>query len=279
MPVNLFVRISAGTNAFTSVARSGSPGATCSFYFQPNLTARARAAIQPARFSSLDVVHARYATALALIFIRNRYPAARQIQALHLLLLQAALKAGRQPALARQTQATKQAAPAQKAASKVESDTVFRSRGQSGGTSYSAEAPRSDAKPKTRTSSSGAKRAERRQEADAPKPTYTAKPRKPEPKTRPSNSGAESAYQRQSADKPNRANTEKPESAAAPSNPVASAFEVMGLPVTATLAEVKKAYHKAALQHHPDKGGDAEKFKALSNAYEKVKLHFESLGS
>ncbi|MBI2105236.1 molecular chaperone DnaJ, partial [Candidatus Woesearchaeota archaeon] len=31
--------------------------------------------------------------------------------------------------------------------------------------------------------------------------------------------------------------------------------------------EIKKAYKKLALKHHPDKGGDAEKFKELSEAY------------
>ena len=31
---------------------------------------------------------------------------------------------------------------------------------------------------------------------------------------------------------------------------------------------LKKAYHKAALKHHPDKGGDPEKFKQVKDAYE-----------
>ena len=30
----------------------------------------------------------------------------------------------------------------------------------------------------------------------------------------------------------------------------------------------KKVYHKLSLQHHPDKGGDEEKFKKISKAYE-----------
>jgi hypothetical protein len=37
---------------------------------------------------------------------------------------------------------------------------------------------------------------------------------------------------------------------------------------TATQAEVKKAFRKAAMKHHPDKGGDPEKFAKISNAYE-----------
>ena len=31
---------------------------------------------------------------------------------------------------------------------------------------------------------------------------------------------------------------------------------------------MKKAYHKKALKEHPDKGGDPEKFKDISKAYE-----------
>jgi len=36
----------------------------------------------------------------------------------------------------------------------------------------------------------------------------------------------------------------------------------------ATENEIKKAYHKAALIHHPDKGGDADDFKYVQTAYE-----------
>lgn len=32
--------------------------------------------------------------------------------------------------------------------------------------------------------------------------------------------------------------------------------------------DFKKIYHKLSLQHHPDKGGDEEKFKKISKAYE-----------
>merc|ERR1712060_422868 len=33
-------------------------------------------------------------------------------------------------------------------------------------------------------------------------------------------------------------------------------------------AEIKKAYRKLAVKHHPDKGGDPEKFKEITRAYE-----------
>jgi DnaJ family protein A protein 2 len=47
-----------------------------------------------------------------------------------------------------------------------------------------------------------------------------------------------------------------------------SLYEVLGVPRGADADEVKKAYRKQALQHHPDKGGDPEKFKQVQKAYE-----------
>jgi len=44
-------------------------------------------------------------------------------------------------------------------------------------------------------------------------------------------------------------------------------YEVLGVPRDAAKDEIKRSYRKLALQHHPDKGGDAEKFKELSEAY------------
>jgi len=37
---------------------------------------------------------------------------------------------------------------------------------------------------------------------------------------------------------------------------------------TASADEIKKSFRKKALKEHPDKGGDPEKFKELSVAYE-----------
>ena len=44
-------------------------------------------------------------------------------------------------------------------------------------------------------------------------------------------------------------------------------YERIGVAKDASDNEIKKAYRKLALQHHPDKGGDAEKFKEISEAY------------
>ena len=45
-------------------------------------------------------------------------------------------------------------------------------------------------------------------------------------------------------------------------------YDVLGLTKDATTDDIKKAYRKLAREHHPDKGGDAEKFKKVQEAYE-----------
>jgi len=45
-------------------------------------------------------------------------------------------------------------------------------------------------------------------------------------------------------------------------------YEDLGLAKDATPEEIKKAYRSLARTHHPDKGGDAEKFKQVQEAYE-----------
>mmetsp|Transcript_20631 Transcript_20631/g.45196 ORF Transcript_20631/g.45196 Transcript_20631/m.45196 type:complete len:394 (-) Transcript_20631:104-1285(-) len=45
-------------------------------------------------------------------------------------------------------------------------------------------------------------------------------------------------------------------------------YDILGIARDASAEEIKKAYKKAALQHHPDKGGDSEKFKECGAALE-----------
>lgn len=44
-------------------------------------------------------------------------------------------------------------------------------------------------------------------------------------------------------------------------------YSILEVEKTATLNEINKAYKKLALKHHPDKGGDKEKFQALCLAH------------
>lgn len=45
-------------------------------------------------------------------------------------------------------------------------------------------------------------------------------------------------------------------------------YSILSLEKDATETDIKKAYRKLAVKHHPDKGGDSEKFKEISEAYE-----------
>lgn len=45
-------------------------------------------------------------------------------------------------------------------------------------------------------------------------------------------------------------------------------YDILGVETSVDHTQIKKAYHKLALKHHPDKGGDADKFKKISGAYE-----------
>ncbi len=45
-------------------------------------------------------------------------------------------------------------------------------------------------------------------------------------------------------------------------------YDVLGLTKDASPEDIKKAYRKLAREHHPDKGGDPEKFKKVQEAYE-----------
>jgi len=45
-------------------------------------------------------------------------------------------------------------------------------------------------------------------------------------------------------------------------------YKLLEVEKTAAEADIKKAYRKLAVKHHPDKGGDPEKFKEITRAYE-----------
>ncbi|CEH15947.1 Molecular chaperone (DnaJ superfamily) [Ceraceosorus bombacis] len=44
-------------------------------------------------------------------------------------------------------------------------------------------------------------------------------------------------------------------------------YKILGVPKDASSADIKKAYRKESLKHHPDKGGDEEKFKLTNEAF------------
>ena len=48
-------------------------------------------------------------------------------------------------------------------------------------------------------------------------------------------------------------------------------YKTLGVTKNTNEAELKKAYRKLAMEHHPDKGGDADKFAQINNAYETLK--------
>lgn len=51
-----------------------------------------------------------------------------------------------------------------------------------------------------------------------------------------------------------------------------TSYDILGVPASATPADIKKAYRKQAIKLHPDKNPDdpegEEKFKALAAAYQ-----------
>ena len=50
--------------------------------------------------------------------------------------------------------------------------------------------------------------------------------------------------------------------------PTANYYDILGVKKDASSDEIKKAFRKLARKHHPDAGGDEEKFKEINEAYE-----------
>ncbi len=48
-------------------------------------------------------------------------------------------------------------------------------------------------------------------------------------------------------------------------------YDVLGVSKDAIADEIKKAFRRAAVEHHPDRGGDEAKFKEINEAYEVLK--------
>jgi DnaJ-class molecular chaperone len=61
-------------------------------------------------------------------------------------------------------------------------------------------------------------------------------------------------------------------------------YDVLGIDIDASDKDIKIAYRKLAMKHHPDKGGDPEQFKQVSQAYETLsnsqkKQQYDNFGS
>jgi len=61
-------------------------------------------------------------------------------------------------------------------------------------------------------------------------------------------------------------------------------YKILGIEKSASSDEIKRAFRKLSHQHHPDKGGDAEKFKEINEAYQilsdsQKKAQYDQFGS
>ena len=60
---------------------------------------------------------------------------------------------------------------------------------------------------------------------------------------------------------------------------VAAAWGILGLRRGASLSDVKAQHRKLAVQHHPDRGGSADKMAEVNQAYEAVQKDLEARGT
>ena len=44
-------------------------------------------------------------------------------------------------------------------------------------------------------------------------------------------------------------------------------YKTLGVNRNASQSDIKRAFKKQAMKHHPDKGGDAEKFKEIQGGF------------
>ena len=56
-------------------------------------------------------------------------------------------------------------------------------------------------------------------------------------------------------------------------------YHILGLQNFASLNDIRRAYRRLALRHHPDRGGDAERMKELNQAYEYLMRYKEQYDS
>ena len=49
--------------------------------------------------------------------------------------------------------------------------------------------------------------------------------------------------------------------------------KILGIERTASKDEVKKAYRNLCKKHHPDMGGNVERFREINEAYEKIMMN------
>ena len=47
-------------------------------------------------------------------------------------------------------------------------------------------------------------------------------------------------------------------------------YDLLGVSRQASAKELKSAFKKKSMEHHPDRGGDEEKFKQINEAYQNL---------